>query len=582
MTLARPGDGSPAEAAVAGDPPGRIAIERAGEHPRELLGQLGFAAGAARPVVVAAGGADDLRDPHLTIAREVLGPAIRAAVAGTEAAVVDGGTAAGVMALLGAERARDPAGMPVLIGVAPSGLVALPGAPREGATALDPHHTHFVLADSDEWGGETPLLAAIAAELAHGEPIAMVLAGGGQGALLEVQQAVARAWPLFVIEGTGGLAGEIAAARDGRSRDDGLRGKLEGADVRVVAAGDALAVELLACLHDAPGPRDELVLREAWGLFATYDALAVGLRKTFERIQVATLLLGIVATALALAYGEAGDGAPEVLRWIVIAAPISVSVLIAVANRRGAGKRWILLRAAAEAVKSEIYRYRTRTGVYSGDALRNCAEPMDRPGRLAGRLTEIDGGLNHTEASGGPLTPYDGKLPPKMYGAEKQDDGFTRLTAEEYVELRVGDQLSYYRGRVDSLDVLRARLQLATLAMGGAGTLLAAVGLEIWIGLTTAIAGGALAHLGYLQVDNTLVAYNRAAAQLAALRREFLTAGPRRPDLETLVTRGETILTTELGGWVQQMTDALEQLQDEQAEAAAQVVEDRDAKAAAR
>ena len=48
------------------------------------------------------------------------------------------------------------------------------------------------------------------------------------------------------------------------------------------------------------------------------------------------------------------------------------------------------------------------------------------------------------------------------------------------------------------------------------------------------------------------------------------------------MTRGETILTTELGGWVQQMTDALEQLQDEQAEAAAQVEQDRDAKAAER
>ena len=111
------------------------------------------------------------------------------------------------------------------------------------------------------------------------------------------------------------------------------------------------------------------------------------------------------------------------------------------ANRRGAGKRWVLLRAAAEAVKSEIYRYRTRTGVYSGEALRNCDEPADRPGRLAGRLTEIDGGLNLTAASGGPLTPYDGKLPPKMYGAEADDDGFKRLTAEEYVELRVADQL---------------------------------------------------------------------------------------------------------------------------------------------
>ena len=40
------------------------------------------------------------------------------------------------------------------------------------------------------------------------------------------------------------------------------------------------------------------------------------------------------------------------------------------------------------------------------------------------------------------------------------------------------------------------------------------------------------------------------------------------------MTRGETILTTELGGWVAQMTDALAQLQDEQAEAGARVERD--------
>ena len=45
------------------------------------------------------------------------------------------------------------------------------------------------------------------------------------------------------------------------------------------------------------------------------------------------------------------------------------------------------------------------------------------------------------------------------------------------------------------------------------------------------------------------------------------------------MTRGETILVTELGGWVEQMSEALEQLQEEQAEAAAKVEQERDAKA---
>jgi len=530
-----------------------------------------------RPVIVVSGGADDLREPQLSAAREALGPALREAVAATGAAIVDGGTDAGVMALLGAERAADPASMPLLIGVAPAGKVEHAG---EDGTPLASHHTHFVLADSDEWGGETPLLAAIAAELACGEPVVMLLAGGGDGALAEVEQAVGHRWPLFVVEGTGGLADRIAAVHGGRTREPALEPKLVGADVRLAGSGDALGAALTSELRDAPGPRDDLVLEEAWGLFATYDALAVRMRTAFERFQLSTLVLGILATALALAYDGIGDGDPkDALRWLVIAAPIGVSVLIAVANRRGAGKRWVLLRAAAEAVKSEIYRYRTRTGVYSGDALRGCAEPTDRPQRLAGRLTEIETGLTQTAASGGALTPYKGRLPP--YAAEG-DDGFTRLGADRYMAVRIADQLGYYRKTVAKLDRQRARLQLLTLLAGGVGTLLAAVGQEIWIGVTTAVAGAALAHLGYLQVDNTLVAYNRSAAQLAALKREFDAGGDRRPDLESLVTRGETILSTELGSWVQQMTDALAQLQDEQAKAAEHAEQQRDAKAAAR
>lgn len=90
------------------------------------------------------------------------------------------------------------------------------------------------------------------------------------------------------------------------------------------------------------------------------------------------------------------------------------------------------------------------------------------------------------------------------------------------------------------------------------------------IGLTTALSGAALAHLGYLQVDNTIIAYNRSATQLAGLVREYRAtqAAQLSPAvLADLVTRGEAVLSTELTGWVQQMTDAVKELQQQQAEA---------------
>jgi hypothetical protein len=107
------------------------------------------------------------------------------------------------------------------------------------------------------------------------------------------------------------------------------------------------------------------------------------------------------------------------------------------------------------------------------------------------------------------------------------------------------------------------------LAAGGAGAILAAAGFEVWIGLTTAIAGATLAYLGYLQVESTLVAYNQSAGKLEALQRAW-RARPadrrNRAGFEALVADAESVLATEHGGWVQQMNDALEELQAKQLE----------------
>ena len=47
--------------------------------------------------------------------------------------------------------------------------------------------------------------------------------------------------------------------------------------------------------------------------------------------------------------------------YILIVLPIIISILIAALNRFRYGAKWVLIRAAAEAIKSEIYQYRTRS-----------------------------------------------------------------------------------------------------------------------------------------------------------------------------------------------------------------------------
>ena len=563
-----------------------------GADPSQLLAVLGIQSGASgRPVIVVCGGADSLKGAALTRAEIILGTCLSAVAEVTRAVVVNGGTASGVMAVTGAVRARQPDAMPVLLGVAPAGQVTYPGQREADRVALEENHSHFVLAHSSEWGGETRLLIAVAAALAGGGRPVMLLAGGGLVAKAEVLEAVRQRWPVFVIEGTGGLAEDILQhqAAPGAPRrhlvDRLLPGRtepsqppalssIEDADLReIVGTGNLRTVSGIEPEQQIRQLcwelQDEPVLKGAWQEFATYDYLAKRLRTAFTRFQMSILLLGVLATLLALIYSEVHKA---VLHWLVVAIPILVSVLIALASRHAVGQRWVMLRAAAEAIKSEIYRYRTRSGPYRAQH-----HPQDHAARqrtLSGRIDALEAHLMQTEVSSGQLTPYSGPLPPQMYGAGRDDDGLSPLDAERYLQIRVSDQLDYYRGRVRRLTRQRSLLQLIAIASGGVGALLAAAGLDIWVGLTGGIAAAALAYMGYLQVNNTIVTYNQAATKLGGREREWkaLTSGQRgRRAFADLVARAEDVLTTELAGWVQQMNDAMRELKDREAGAARRV-----------
>jgi hypothetical protein len=164
------------------------------------------------------------------------------------------------------------------------------------------------------------------------------------------------------------------------------------------------------------------VLKLAWRSFATYDSLAGAARKSFERCQRWILVGGIVATFLALLQAELDIGPKssvawidDVLHWSVVALPILVAVLIGMTFRLAPGKRWVLLRAAAETIKREIYRFRTATGVYGQASAQ--ADRVSPQEMLSAQLDAIEARLLVTEASSAELTPYSGPLPPVMYGA---------------------------------------------------------------------------------------------------------------------------------------------------------------------
>jgi hypothetical protein len=178
------------------------------------LARLGLT--GPRPVLVLVGGAANLPEriaPRLLSLFEGLAPHLDA----LGATLIDGGTAFGVMALMGRARARTGARFP-LLGIAPRGMVVLAAAaadPADGTekVPLDPDHTHFILVPGDRWGEESPWISAVADRLAGARGSLMLVAGGGEITRLDVMHRLRAGGPVLTLAGSGGTADDLADPR---------------------------------------------------------------------------------------------------------------------------------------------------------------------------------------------------------------------------------------------------------------------------------------------------------------------------------------------------------------------------------
>jgi hypothetical protein len=253
-----------------------------------------------------------------------------------------------------------------------------------------------------------------------------------------------------------------------------------------------------------------------------------------------------------------------VFSFLALLVPILVSTLLTAANRFKPRHKWILLRGTAEVIKKEIFHYRAGVRAYgenvglSSPLTEETAGSKSRDGAFAEKISTITRRLMQTEVNTVDLN-YRGALPPP-FAVAPGDDGFSSLTPERYIKLRLEDQLNYYRGRTKKLAWQTFAYQSLIIIVGAVGTLLAALGARLWIAATTAVITALSAWVGNFQIDHTLTKYNQAAADLSNLRLwwDTLTAEEKLINKDNLVIKCEEILGSEQTGWVQQMEDVME------------------------
>lgn len=182
-----------------------------GTRPTDLVHALGIP--QPRSLLMIAGGAARMNERDYSNLTRLVTDGIAHIAFTLKALIIDGGTQSGVMELMGQGVAKQQQ-RPVLLGISPAEKVTYPGKTTRKVDGeivpLDPNHSHFVLVETNEWGGETETMYELAKVFSEGCPSVAILINGGAIAKNEVLYNVRQKRPLIVIEGSGRFADEIA------------------------------------------------------------------------------------------------------------------------------------------------------------------------------------------------------------------------------------------------------------------------------------------------------------------------------------------------------------------------------------
>lgn len=165
------------------------------------------------------GGASGLNPTLMPILRSLIDQGVMNASKESGAVMIDGGTDSGIMQIVGRGKGKLMRKMK-LIGVCPQNLVKYPGKIYDNEngvnfdelTDLEPHHSHFVLVKSNEWGGETSTMFGVIKYLMQTVKSCGILVNGGSITVNEAVNAVKAKMPLIIIEGSARTADTIASS----------------------------------------------------------------------------------------------------------------------------------------------------------------------------------------------------------------------------------------------------------------------------------------------------------------------------------------------------------------------------------
>lgn len=253
------------------------------------------------------------------------------------------------------------------------------------------------------------------------------------------------------------------------------------------------------------------ILNVAWSRYASFDAAANGRTSRYTRLRRWIYILGILTTLFAVLAQIYPKESPIILSNIIgiilITLPIVSSAFAAFTNKFYGGGDWLVMRAGAEQILMEIYKYRTIL-----------QKSPTRRVWLEKQLADIQQQVYRGMGGEMVIKPYKGSIPPYDDPTDPTDDsGFFDLTGEQYFKFRVESQLAWHTNKVNKFQSQRIRLQIFILFAGATGSVLAALQFGAWVAFTASIVAALMGWQELLNLDARLKNYSKVVLELLAI-----------------------------------------------------------------
>ena len=320
---------------------------------------------------------------------------------------------------------------------------------------------------------------------------------------------------------------------------------------------------------ETESPKPAPILEIAWTRYANLDLAADRRTKAFYDIRKWITLLGVLATLFAIItqlYFPDLENPPEhllfpgygivglIVKIFFIAIPVTASIFAAFATKFYSNGAWLIYRAGGEEIKKEIYFYRT---ILQKD--------KNRRAYLEKRLGEIQRGLFRSLGGEFAFEGYSGPLPSNYRpGDPNSDPGFHDLNGEEYFKYRLEHQLDWHNRKVNQRKMERRWMTIYVLAIGGLGSVLAALGgpFAVWVAFTASIVAALLGWQELRNVDEIIKNYSKVVMELTILYDHWQNLEPeeRTPaEFYTMVNECEKVLWAQNREYIRSMQEALEE-----------------------